>query len=172
MGGYYHMATISFTGHRPQKLGGFKTPNPIYDFVIASIEEALVKLAPTKAISGMALGVDIWAAEICLKLGIPLIAAVPFVGQEKIWPQESQDKYHAVLNQAAEKVIVCEGGYASWKMQKRNQWMVDHSDLVIAVYDGSTGGTGNCVSYAKQQNKNMIIINPIEKTIDYSGISK
>ena len=166
------MVVISFTGHRPTKLGGYKTPNPIYDFVTASIEEALVKLAPAKAISGMALGVDIWAAEICLKLGIPLIAAVPFVGQEKIWPQESQDKYLAVLNQAVEKVIVCEGGYASWKMQKRNQWMVDHSDLVIAVYDGTTGGTGNCVFYAKQQNKNMIIINPVEKTIGYLGISK
>lgn len=165
------MITVSFTGHRPSKLGGFKTPNPIYDFVNSSIEEVLIKLQPEKAISGMALGVDIWAAEICLKLGIPLIASVPFVGQEKIWPQESQDKYHAVLNQAVEKVIVCEGGYAAWKMQKRNQWMVDRSEIVIAVYDGSaSGGTANCVNYAKQQNKKMVIINPVNKTIDFSGI--
>lgn len=156
---------ISFTGHRPNKLGGFNIPNPTYDFVVKSIRDLLIDLKPEKAISGMALGVDQWAAEICLELGIPLTAAVPFVGQEKIWPVSSVVKFNEILDKATEKVIVSPGGYAAWKMQVRNQWMVDNSDKVIAVFDGSKGGTGNCVEYIKKVGKPLIIVDPVKKEI-------
>ena len=33
--------------------------------------------------------------------------------------------------------------------QLRNQWMIDHSSKVIAVYDGQPGGTRNTIMYAK-----------------------
>lgn len=39
-------------------------------------------------------------------------------------------------------------------------WMVDNCDLLIAVHDGSPGGTANCVNYANQKNKKIININP------------
>jgi uncharacterized phage-like protein YoqJ len=45
-------------------------------------------------------------------------------------------------------------------MQKRNEYMIDKSDYVIAVWDGSPSGTGNTVRYAKQKNKKILIINP------------
>lgn len=38
--------------------------------------------------------------------------------------------------------------------------MVNNSDIVIAVWNGSKGGTGNCVNYAKMQKKEIIVINP------------
>ena len=38
--------------------------------------------------------------------------------------------------------------------------MVDNADKVIAVWDGSKGGTYNCVKYAEKQNKEIIVINP------------
>ena len=38
--------------------------------------------------------------------------------------------------------------------------MVDHSDCVIAVWDGSRGGTGNCVEYARKQEKHILYITP------------
>ena len=46
------------------------------------------------------------------------------------------------------------------KMQTRNEWMVNHCDKLIAVWNGSDGGTGNCVNYAKSINKEIIYINP------------
>ncbi len=45
-------------------------------------------------------------------------------------------------------------------MDKRNKWMVDNCDLLIAVWNGTSGGTANCVNYAKSINKQIIIINP------------
>lgn len=38
--------------------------------------------------------------------------------------------------------------------------MVDNSDFVIAVWDGTKGGTANCVRYAKKLNKELVAINP------------
>lgn len=154
---------VSFTGHRPNKLGGYRTPNDIFNYITSELKKILSNLKPEKAISGMALGWDQWAVQVCVDLQIPFIAAVPFIGQEKIWPQTSKDIYYDLLKKAIEQVIVCEGEYAAWKMQKRNEWMVDRSDVVIACFDGTNGGTANCIRYAKEKNKELIIINPLGK---------
>lgn len=155
---------VAFTGHRPDKLPnketGYKLPNPTYVKVCKQIEENLIKLKPEKVISGMALGVDQWAAFIAHKLKIPFLAATPFENQESKWPIESQQIFHKLIKLAAEIVVVSEGGYAANKMQIRNEWMVDHCDILIAVWDGTPGGTANCVKYAQSVKKQIIYIDP------------
>lgn len=151
---------VAFTGHRPDKLGGFKLPNPTYIKVCRQIESTLKELKPEKVISGMALGVDQWAAFIAHKLNIPFLAAVPFINQECKWPTSSQETYHKLIKLAEETIIVSDGEYSAKKMQTRNEWMVDRCDQLIAVWDGSAGGTGNCVNYAKSKNKSIIYIDP------------
>ncbi len=39
------------------------------------------------------------------------------------------------------------------KLDNRNKYMVNNSDYVLAVWNGSSGGTYNCIKYAKKQNK-------------------
>ncbi|HEY5268438.1 MAG TPA: SLOG family protein [Candidatus Saccharimonadales bacterium] len=151
---------VAFTGHRPDKLGGYKLPNPTYIKVCREIDKALKELKPEKVITGMALGVDQWAANIAHKLHIPYLAAIPFENQECKWPEASQRIFRILRKLASEEVIVSEGEYAAHKMQVRNEWMVDHCDVLIAIWDGSKGGTGNCVEYAKSVNKKIIYINP------------
>jgi uncharacterized phage-like protein YoqJ len=149
---------VAFSGHRPNKIGGYKLPNPTYNYICQQLKTTLELLKPSKAISGMALGIDQWAAYICSQLGIPFIAAVPFIGQEKAWPKESQDIYHKLLKKASEVVIVSEGDYSAQKMQIRNQWMVDRCNKLIAVWDGTPGGTHNCMQYAKSIGCDIILI--------------
>lgn len=151
---------VAFTGHRPNKLGGYKLPNNIYNRVCKEIESILKDLKPEKAISGMALGVDQWAAMLCIKLNIPFIAAVPFPGQEGVWPESSQRIYKLLLKKADDIVIVSDAPFKAAKLQKRNEWMVDQCDKLIAVFDGTDGGTCNCVKYAEKHNKEIIRIDP------------
>lgn len=151
---------VAFTGHRPDKLGGYTLPNPTYIKVCQSIEETLKELKPEKVISGMALGVDQWAAFIAYKLKIPFIAAVPFNKQDAVWKNESKSSYAKLLAKAAEVVIVSEGEYSAHKLQIRNEWMVDRCDKLIAIWDGTPGGTGNCIKYAKTKNREIIFIKP------------
>ena len=154
------MTIVSATGHRPNKLGSYDLPNPIYNYVCKETERILKELNPDKCISGAALGYDQYFMNVCFRLGIPVIAAVPFIGQEKMWPEKSQRMYHKLLEKAESVVIISEGGYSAQKMRIRNEWMSNNSDIVLACFDGSRGGTGNAVAYAQSKNKKIIFIDP------------
>lgn len=139
--------------------------NPLRVRLRQLMREHLERLAPEKTFSGMALGIDQDFVSVCIDLKIPFVAAVPFVEQPSTWPEASQRLYYALLDKAAQIVYVCEPGYASWKMQKRNEWMVDQigaDGTVLAIWDGSPGGTGNCVKYAKRLDRQIARINPDE----------
>lgn len=142
---------IAATGHRPDKLGGY-SPKIANELRLLA-HKYLVTVRPAFVISGMALGWDQAVAVAALLAQIPLIAAVPFRGQESKWPAASQQVYRELLAASARVIEVCEPGYAVWKMQKRNEWMVDHADHMLALWDGSPGGTANCMSYALQKQK-------------------
>ena len=77
---------VAFTGHRPPKLGGYNTPNPIYNAVWDATKELLLTLGATQGVSGMALGYDQLAAQVCLSLDVELVAALPFANQAAKWP--------------------------------------------------------------------------------------
>jgi uncharacterized phage-like protein YoqJ len=139
--------TAAFTGHRPPKLGGYS--EKVDEQLIALATFAMLKTKPAKVISGMALGWDMNVAFAAIRLKIPVVAAVPFKGQERMWPDQSRGRYNAILKACSEVVIVSPGDYASVKMQKRNEWMVNNCDHLIALWDGSMGGTYNCVAYAQ-----------------------
>lgn len=139
---------VAFTGHRPDKLGGWDPLHPVVESVKKSIRDFLAVRWPRYVISGMALGVDQWAAQTCVDLGIPFIAALPCEGMEVTWPLPSQERFRVLLAKARQQVIVSPGPYKPWKMQRRNEWMVDNCELLAAVHDGSSGGTYNCIEYA------------------------
>ena len=116
-------------------------------------------------ISGMAIGADQLFAIAVLQLrdeGIEyaLHAACPFFGQESKWPSHSQEAFQDILNRCTTVTNVSGPGYAPWKMQVRNQWMVDRSHHVLAVWDGQAGGTNNCVQYAIEQGRVIDQLNP------------
>lgn len=146
--------TIAGTGHRPDKLGGYSEAAYRKLYLIAL--QWLEKHKPDRVISGMALGWDLALCEASIDCGIDTLAAVPFKGQELIWPKPTQQKYHHLINYCEVKII-SEGEYQVWMLQVRNKWMVDHCDKVLAMYNGgATGGTANCIHYAKSKGKTII----------------
>jgi len=141
---------VAGTGHRLDKLGGYASW--AYDLLVQLAIMILSALKPKKVISGMAIGWDQALAEAAVRLGIPFVAAIPFVGQESRWPKASQEKYRELLAKAEEVVDTSDGQfYHPSLMQLRNKWMVDNSHLVLALHDGSKGGTANCIQYAKSK---------------------
>ncbi len=138
------------TGHRPTKL--FKVePYSVanYNKLVAFAKEVLANADPTKVtiLSGMALGWDMAVAEACVDKGIPFVAYVPCRDQHKIWKsQYFQAKYLEILTYAKEVKILSEK-YTHDCMQKRNEAMADDADVLIALWDGTSGGTGNMIQY-------------------------
>jgi uncharacterized phage-like protein YoqJ len=165
MGRSKRFSKVCFTGHRPDKLGGHNEdgviPRAVKQALRDTIRELITDNPETVFIAGGALGVDMWAAEIVLELGGKLTLAIPHVGQQNIWPVASQHRWLMIFR-AAHNVVFCDKGeYATYKMMRRNKYMVDASDLVIAVWNNDKeGGTYNCVSYAIKEQKDMINLWP------------
>lgn len=183
--------TYCFTGHRPDKLGGYNWNTKKNQNIMKALRSKIIELINStnshesnfKFICGGALGIDQMAFEICytlkystLKLNpckIELELAIPFKKQVSKWfGKDDIDRFYTHQQQADVVTFVDTvkdyeyiggisiGDYHPAKMQIRNRYMVNNSDIVIAVWNGTKGGTANCVNYAKKQGKNIVIINP------------
>ena len=142
-----------FTGHRPEKLS--RTERAIKSDLKKEIKLA-IKDGYTVYLTGMARGTDLWAAEIVLALrkrnkDLKLICAVPYEGFELRWSEHWQNLYRKMLAEA-DLVKVIGNGYHPSIFQIRNEWMVDRSSRVIAVYNGQPGGTRNTICYADRHS--------------------
>ena len=141
-----------FTGHRPEKLT--RTEKEIKADLRAEIDQA-IQDGFHVFITGMARGVDLWAAEIVLDLRkrnkeLKLICAVPYEGFEERWSWQWRRLYRNVLDKA-DLVRIIGQGYSSGIFQIRNEWLVNHSARVIAVFSGEPSGTKNTIDYALRQ---------------------
>ena len=116
----------------------------------------------TNFISGMALGVDLDFAETVLKLRndfpITLECAIPCPNQRLNWDVKDKLRYDSILKRADNVKLVSER-YTAECMLKRNRYMVDKSELIIAVFNGiKKGGTWYTINYAKKENKVIVLI--------------
>lgn len=167
------MIKVAFTGHRPKNLYGYDSREP-YKAVTKLIVDNLRALDDELVvITGGAQGIDqlaFWAAEHLKREGYKVtnVLAVPFKGQELRWAQVgmfSQSEYRTMLKMADEVVYLSEtSDNAVRKLDERNHWMVDHSDLLVCVtpyldIEKRHGGTGNCVRYAISKNHPYLIWN-------------
>lgn len=151
---------VAFTGHRPDRIGGYDENNPKARDVKARLRKAVdycIAHGKKVFVVGGAIGVDMWAGELIAELkkadpSIRLVIAEPFAGHDAKWKDEHKVRYAALKSVADKVVVVHSGGYDAWKMNKRNEYMIDRASTLVAVFDGDKyGGTYNALSYARKR---------------------
>ena len=146
-----------FTGHRPDKMEiGEKEIKPLLE---KAIDDAIADGYVT-FITGMAMGTDIWAAEIVLERkkrnnDLHLICALPHPNFESRRSMTEKMRFNKIIKKA-DLVKEINDHYFTGCYQVRNEWMVDRSNLVIAVFNGQKSGTKNTVDYAKRKGVNVV----------------
>lgn len=163
------------TGHRPPKIT-FKGQNAYQGICFEALQSFLViQLKKYKKIhgiiSGMALGFDQALAEAGIELGIPVIAAVPCYGQESLWNIRDQVRYARLIKKSKKVILVTNKNYNKYAMLRRNKWMVNKlgvKDILLALHDGSEGGTFNCIRYATGKKKT--IVNLWDRWLQYGKV--
>ncbi|MDP4152462.1 MAG: SLOG family protein [Bacillota bacterium] len=156
----------AFTGHRPDKFKfGYDFDSPlcyeIRDRIHSAIEYEILN-GITHFITGMALGVDMWAAAEVLTLRreypqITLEAAIPCPSQADKWSKHMRTEYQSILERCDKKTVISPV-YMPGVMQMRNRYMVDNSSVLIAVYNGTSGGTQNTIAYALSKDLRVVEI--------------
>lgn len=164
----------AFTGHRPKSFPWKYDENArdcvLLKEVLAGQVMALADRGVTDWLSGMAQGTDLWCAQIVLGLkeknpALRLHCILPCEGQEAKWLVAEQERYRSILRQADEAICVNQE-YTADCMLVRNRYLVEHSSVLLAVYNGTyRRGTGMTVRYAKQLGREVIVIDPVSRSV-------
>ena len=173
---------IALTGHRPQKLAGFDLSHPGYralqDGLEAYIEKNLAVYDTVVGHSGLALGADtVWSkAILAMRDKYPgrvfFHAEIPMMEQSEAWFKDSDIAFwREQVDTCDEKTVYGSlNGLdksdprrkkeAARLLNARNAGMVDHADVLLALYDGTGGGTGHAVADAAKKNVQTLIVHP------------
>lgn len=109
------MKTCAFTGHRPQHLPfGMNENDERCTDLKETLKEQIINLIEkedvTHFITGMALGIDLYAAEIVLDLkarypSITLERAIPCETQAVKWSMAQRERYYNIAAQCDKKTM-------------------------------------------------------------------
>lgn len=149
-------SACSFTGHRPGKLPWkycesdsrcVDLKHRILDAVETAYEEGYRHF-----LCGMAMGCDLYFCECVLALrarhqDVSVEAVVPCPSQADNWPETERVRYRMLVSACNYETLVSKK-YTPDCMQRRNRYLVDHAALLIAVFDGTAGGTQYTIQYA------------------------
>ncbi len=152
------------TGHRP---GGFPFSRSeadqgyvVYMDTLSKTMENLIQNGYDHFISGMAEGADLDFARLVLQHKqkyphILLEAALPYPNRSAKQIYETTKERASILAQC-DLVQEVSPAYHRGCRQKRNIYMVDKADMVLAIWNGTEkGGTWNTIRYARQKERNI-----------------
>ena len=158
---------VSFTGHRPDKIVGYTaSPLEVEIAIRKALVEEIVRLVEEGAdtfLSGMAPGVDLWAADEVLRLraegrigeSVRLVLAVPYPNFERSFRVEWRALYGEILERADEVVYVSQGYYHGC-YHRRNDYLAEAADVMLAYYEGSEGGTRYTLKKAEARGARIV----------------
>ena len=164
---------VAVTGPRPENMAGVPAA-----YIRSNVRDTLEVMLEdhdglVHAYSGMARGVDTIFATQALRMGIPLYAVIPFQDFDAAWDDADRRILENLLQSAKHVETVCDIGSKA-AFQARNMWLVDNCDLLLAYHvPGKTGGTANCIAYARSVVKSIRAtdITKLFPTLDKSQFS-
>lgn len=165
--------SCAITGHRPTRFkfgykenyaGCKRLKKRLYEQFVLLYENGVRRF-----FVGGSLGVDMWAGEQVLTLkeqagydDIELVIILPFDGHDARWDERSRKRMEILRKKCFKCLIVgkedCRESYI-----KRNCYMVDHANFLVAVYDNERNlksGTMQTVRYAEKKGLAITLIHP------------
>lgn len=128
---------------------------------LVDLAEAYYRAHPEieAVIGGCAMGWDLAGQRAAVNLGIPMHAYVPYVGHGQEWNTFYKEEHNELVSLAS-YIFAPDVSFSPAALLQRNRDMVDASDMTLALFDGSGGGTAHCVNYALSQGKPVVNLWP------------
>lgn len=167
--------TACFTGHRMAKLPPGMVRRVVLSMLYEEIRSA-VKCGVDTFYTGMAAGIDLYAADYVIRLReqypqLRLICVKPFADCGNSLRGDDRYHFNSVLAEA-DAVLELSDRYYNYCYRFRNQFMVDHSDLLIAVVSEMRSGTGQTIRMAQRRRLpvRMIDITQVEQHLSHQPV--
>jgi uncharacterized phage-like protein YoqJ len=147
---------VAFTGHRTYRSEA--------DEELRQLLEELYAEGARRYLCGMAWGFDLSAGEAVvqhklLHEDVELVAVEPFAEFRSLFRGEDAERYYALIAAADCRVVVGENNVGAY--MRRNDYLVDHSSLVVAWWDGRRdGGTAYTALRARRKGREVINLYP------------
>ena len=147
---------VAFTGHRTYRSEA--------DEELRQLLEELYAEGARRYLCGMAWGFDLSAGEAVvqhklLHEDVELVAVEPFAEFRSLFRGEDAERYDALIAAADCRVVVGENNVGAY--MRRNDYLVDHSSLVVAWWDGRRdGGTAYTALRARRKGREVINLFP------------
>lgn len=155
--------SAAFTGHRKERILQNSEPCLLGQIQLAIIEqvEQLYKQGCRTFYCGMAEGFDMLAASAVVACkwqfqDIRLVAVIPFRNQSARYEPLDKMHYQVLLHEADEVIMLSEYYYRGC-FHRRNDYLVEQADVMIAYWDNIfKGGTFYTIKKAQQAGKTII----------------
>lgn len=161
--------SCAFTGHRPKSFP-FAYNEECNEFyhLTEQIRNTIIQACNAGCRTfycGMAEGADLLCGEMVLNLKkqydpeLKLICVVPYIDQPKSMTKAYQARYRKIMESADQRYLVSKE-YKKQCFYKRNRFMVDSADALIAVFKKGEeySGTAQTIRYARKKKKCIFLI--------------
>jgi hypothetical protein len=142
------MSTIvAWTGHRPDL---FLDPAAARAAVETTAQDLVTHEQAERFLVGGQRGVDTWAAQAALALGVPFTVVLPLELAEftRDWSADDRQLLEEILTKADEVRVV--GGEPAAAYTERNRQLACQADLLVAVWTTlGGGGTAETIALAR-----------------------
>lgn len=162
--------SCSFTGHRPKTYSfGYDESSESFLALYDQIKNTIIQVCNAGCRTfycGMAEGADLWCGEIVLNLKdsydppLKIIPVVPYLSQPVGMKPANQQRYRKIMEASEERFLVSRQ-FSKFCFLKRNHFLVDSADALIAVYSDKEihSGTAQTIRYAQKKKKRIFMIN-------------
>ncbi len=160
--------TCCFTGHRPDKLPWRNDEQDqrclvLKAWLLEAIEQAWQD-GYRHFLVGMALGCDLYFCEAALAFRathpeIRVEAAIPYPGQADRWSARNRARWQSLVDRCDLQTVV-QPTYDWGCLLRRDRYMVARSGRIIAVFNGTSGGTMQTLAYAMRDGLEIVRIDP------------
>ena len=91
---------------------------------------------------------------------IKIIGALPCKTQDIKWQEKERERFRNLLSKLDAIRCLYDEYIGAECMLERNRFMVDNASLMIALFNGLSGGTKSTIEYARKQGLKIVIIKP------------
>ncbi len=170
---FSHRPTRFRFGYKINTTGGKRLKKRLRDELIALYRQGIRRFYV-----GGCLGVDLWAGEILLRLkeqaefsDIELVITAPFPHHDAKWDEWNRKQLRFLISHSNEHLVIGKDDRRE-SFIARNQYMLAHADVVVAIYDNNRAvqtGVGQVVRAAEKRGLPVVLIHPDTGIISIEG---